>query len=141
MTAKFEASHRREAETVQEFVQRSKLTPEQIAWTESQPVVGEPSLPRLRAVLADAGFADIQLTLSSAGEDLSFSMRVTERVEARDTESLFRLWISTFRAAGYPIGYQEIGIANVRGDLIGGHALTAPLEELGRRWEARTERQ
>jgi len=138
--AKFEVNQRRGGETVREFIERSKLTPEEIAWVQAQPVVGDPSVDRLRTALADEGFEDIELNLCNDWEDLSFTMRVSQRVAAQHSESLLKLWITSFRSAGFPIGYQEIGITDVQGDLVGGRSLTAPLEELGGRWEARQER-
>jgi hypothetical protein len=55
MIAKFEVNQKREAETLKEFVERSKLSPTELTWVESQPVLGDPSLRRLRTALGDAG--------------------------------------------------------------------------------------
>ncbi len=127
---KFRPNGRGEAETVQELVKRNRLTPEQTAWPQTQPVRGTPSLQRLSMALADAGFDDIHLRLSGDGEDVSFKVRLTERVMAQDSDALLRLWITTFRQAGFPIGFEEIGIIDVDGTLISGQALVGPIDEI-----------
>jgi hypothetical protein len=60
-----------------------KPTLDEIVWVDSQAVIGDPSLPRLRAAPADAGFEVLELNLSNDGEDLSFAVRVTELVGAQ----------------------------------------------------------
>jgi hypothetical protein len=127
---RFAPNGRREGETVQQFVQRNQLTPEQTAWPQTQPVRGNPSLQRLSMALADAGFDDIHLRLSGDGEDVSFKVRLTERVMAQDSDELLRLWIATFRQAGFRVGFEEIGFIDVDGTRISGHTLVGPIDEI-----------
>jgi hypothetical protein len=127
---KFGPNCRAESESIADFVTRSELTAEDIAWTQGQQVHGRPSLPRLRATLAEAGFADIELRLSADRQDLSFQVRVTDQVAARDSDSLLRLWITALRAAGFNVGIGEVGITAAEGDLVYGQALTGPLAEI-----------
>ena len=109
------------------FVARQRLSPEQLAWAQRQPVRGRPSLKRLRAVLAKVGFENIALELGENRDLLTFSVRVAERVTAVDNDSLLRLWITTFRLAGFAVGFEEIGIGGLDANLISGCTLTGPI--------------
>lgn len=80
--------------------------------------------------MADAGFADIEVQLSADRQDVSFNVRFTERVAAKDYEALLRLWITAFRAAGFRVGFEEIGIADADGTLVYGTTLTGPIAEV-----------
>jgi hypothetical protein len=133
MNAKFEVNQRQDGETVKEFVQRCKLTLDEIVWVESQAVVGDPSLPRLRAALADAGFEVLELNLSNDGEDLEFRVRVTERVAAPDSDALLRLWIAAFRQAGFQLGFEEIAVIGVEDAVVRGRKLAGPIAEIAER--------
>ena len=128
--ANFRIDTRREGESIAEFVARSVLTPEQITCVESQPVRGTPNLRRLRGELQDAGFADIRLDLRAGGESLTFKVRLTPQVMADDSDSLLRLWIGLFRAAGFRVGFSEIAITAVDGPQISGGTLTGPIDEV-----------
>jgi hypothetical protein len=138
--ARFEVNQRREGETIAAFVQRSALTPEESAWGTSQPVVGQPCLTRLRTALTETGFEVLELTPSDDGDDLDFRLRVTERVAAPDSKALLRTWVRALRASGYEVGLDGVGIRDVDGDIVTGRSLTAPHEELYRRWEERITR-
>jgi hypothetical protein len=127
---KFGPNCKAQSESIAEFVARSRLTPEEIAWTQSQPVHGRPDLDRLRAELAKAGFEDIEIEPSADRERLSFRMRLTERVVAEDNDALLRSWITALRSAGFRVGFEEVGVADVEGNFISADALTAPLEEI-----------
>jgi hypothetical protein len=127
--ANFKVNVRSASESIVEFIERSRLTPEQIAWAQSLPVNGTPDLNRLRIGLANAGFADIQFQLSGH-DSLSFTVRLTGQVSADDSASLLRQWVATFRCAGFRIGLEEIGIDDVDGPLISGTTWTGPLEEV-----------
>jgi EAL domain-containing protein (putative c-di-GMP-specific phosphodiesterase class I) len=126
----FHPNERADHETIAEFLARSRLSPEQIEWAQSQPVHGRPDLDRLRAELAKVGFDDIDLQLSADRERLSFKMRLTERGVAEDNDALLRSWIMALRSAGFRVGFEEVGVADVEGDLISGNALTGPLAEI-----------
>jgi hypothetical protein len=80
--------------------------------------------------LAKVGFDDIDLQLSADRERLSFKMRLTERGVAEDNDALLRSWIMALRSAGFRVGFEEVGVADVEGDLISGNALTGPLAEI-----------
>ncbi len=129
-TRKFKTNCKAKLETVQDFVKRCRLTPEDIHWPHTQPVAGKPELDRLRTMLAKAGFTDINLKLSDNKQDLSFEVRLTAQVNAEGNDALLRLWITAFRAAGFPVGFEEIGITDVDGNLISGHTLTGPIAEI-----------
>ena len=128
--ANFRLNERAASESIANFVARSRLTHEEVAWAQNQPVQGRPDLNRLRIGLARAGFEDIELQLCGHGESLSFTVRLTGQVSADDSNSLVRLWITTFRCAGFRIGFEEIGITDVDGPLISGTTWTGPLEEV-----------
>ena len=130
--AKFNVNERSSSESVAEFLLRNRITPEEIAWLERQPVCGEPSLRRLRTELAAAGFQDIGLQLSDDRMDIEFGVGLTPLVKADDSESLLRLWIQVFRAAGFCVGFAELGITTVAGPFISGDALVAPIDVLAR---------
>jgi hypothetical protein len=89
--ANFRVNERAASESIANFVARSRLTHEQVAWAQNQPVQGRPDLNRLRIGLARAGFEDIKLQLSDHGESLSFTVRLTAKVSAEDSDSLVRL--------------------------------------------------
>ena len=93
---------------------------------------GPPSLRRLRAGLTGAGFADIWLKLSEDRADIKFRGGLTARVTPDDSKLLIRLWVQIFRAAGFGIGFPELGITNVDGPVISGAAWTASIEQVAR---------
>jgi hypothetical protein len=128
--ANFRVNGRGASESIAEFVARSRLTLEEIEWAERQPVNGAPSLRRLRTGLANAGFADIKLELGADREVLRFAVRLTPQVAAEDGDELLRLWVSVFRAAGFRIGFEEIGIDAVEGPIVSGGTLTGPINEI-----------
>jgi hypothetical protein len=119
-----------ESESIAQSIARSRLTPEEIAWAQSQPVNGRPNLNRLCAELAKAGFEDIEIDPSADRERLSFKMRLTERVVAQNNDSLLRSWITALRSAGFQVGFEEVGVADVEGNLISGDTLTGPIAEI-----------
>ena len=127
---RFGPNVRRESESISEFVARSRITPAEVAWVDRQPVHDTPSLRRLRANLADAGFADIRLGLYPSGEEMAFQVRLTHRAAAEDSQSFLRLLLRALRAAGFRVGFSEVGIAYVDGAVIGCYALTGPLIEI-----------
>ena len=128
--ANFRLRERAASESIAEFLARNRITAEEIAWAQSLPVNGRPDLNRLRDGLARAGFEHIKFQLSAQRERLSFTVRLTAKVSAEDSDSLVRLWITTFRCAGFLIGFEEIGVSNMVGPLISGTTWTAPMEEV-----------
>jgi hypothetical protein len=128
--SRFGVNERGTGESIEEFVARSRLTPAEVAWVDRQPVHGAPSLRRLRANLAEAGFADIRLGLNPSGEELVLQVRLTHEVDAEDSQSFLRLLVRALRAAGFGVGFSEVGIVNVDGAVIGCYALTGPFIEI-----------
>jgi hypothetical protein len=125
---RFGPNERAVGETIAEFVARSRLTPQEIAWAQSQPVQGRPDLNRLRIELEDAGFTHIDLRLSEDREILRFKVRLSARVGAADNDGLLRVWITRFRRAGFEVTFVEVGIDAVDGQAISGSTLTGPLD-------------
>jgi hypothetical protein len=125
---KFKTNERSASESIADFVARNRITPEEIAWVQRQPLYGQPSLRRLRAELLAEGFQDIRFQLSDDLVDITFDVRLTTQVKAQDSKSLLRLWIRIFRAAGFCVGFSELGITNVEGPIISGITLTASLD-------------
>jgi hypothetical protein len=128
--ANFRLRERGASESFAEFLARNRITDEEIAWVQSQPVVGAPSLRRLRAKLGQAGFAAIKLDLYASGEVLDFKVRLTPQVMAEESDSLVRLWIRIFRESGFNVGFCEVGISNVDGTLFSGLTLTGPIDQV-----------
>ena len=83
--AKFKVNVRGASESTKEFLARNRITSEEMAWTQRQPVYGPPSLRRLRAGLTGAGFADIWLKLSEDRADIKFRGGLTARVTPDDS--------------------------------------------------------
>jgi hypothetical protein len=131
--ANFRLRERGASESFAEFLARNRITDEEIAWVDRQPVQGAPSLRRLRAQLEQARFAGIELDLYAGGEALDFKLRLTPQVAAEDGDSLVRLWIRLFRAAGFEVGFSELGISSVDGTLISGKTLTGPIDQVAER--------
>ena len=63
---------------------------------------------------------------------IEFWVGLTAQVQPDDTESLIRCWIQIFRAAGFGIGFPELGITNVDGPVISAAAWTLPIEQVPR---------
>ena len=124
---RFRLHERGASESIAEFVARSRITPAEVAWLDCQPVHDAPSLRRLRANLAEAGFVDIRLGLRPTGEEMAFQVRLTHQVDAEDSQSFLRLLVRALRTAGFQVGFSEVGIVNVDGAVISCYALTAPL--------------
>ena len=129
--ANFRVNARGASESIAQFVARSRLTRAEIEWAERQPVEGAPSLRRLRAGLANAGVVDIKLELRADREVLQFAVRLTPQAAAEDGDELLRLWVRVLRAAGFRVGFEEIGIGAVDGPIISGATLTGQINEIG----------
>lgn len=127
---RFKVNERGVGESIEDFLARSRLTPEEVAWVGRQPVHGAPSFRRLRANLAEGGFADIRLGLRPSGEEMVLQVRLTHQVDAEDSQSFLRLLVRALRAAGFRVGFSEVGIVNVDGAVIGCYALTGPTIEI-----------
>lgn len=128
--ARFVSNQPGEPETFEQFFERTKIIPEDLAWLALQPICGDRSVERAQSHLADAGFADIHFRLPVEGHYLEFNCRLTPQVQAVDRESLVRLLIQVFRSAGYPIGFSEVGITGLEGAVVSGMAMTVSTEEL-----------
>jgi hypothetical protein len=106
-----------------------RVTEEEMAWTQAQPVVGAPSLSRLAAALRTAGWEPLELVLSNDGESLEFSLRGQSRV-AVERKNALRTLIGVFRQAGFRVGFTEVAIDFFDGERLTGVSLVAPLEHV-----------
>lgn len=105
-----------------------RLTPEEIAWTNQQPVAGKPSVTRLRAELNAAGWRPVELVLHPDGESMEFRLERGPAVRHLDREQTLRQLIKTFRGSGFEVGFVELGIADFDDKFVSGFSLVAPLE-------------
>jgi hypothetical protein len=126
----FRLDERRVDETIAEFVERNRITDAELSWLEGQPLCGEPSLKRLRAAFAGAGFQDISLHLHEHRDTLEFRVRLTAQVGVADSEQLLRLLIRLARSAGFRVGFCELGIRELDGTFIHGSTLTDDMDLL-----------
>jgi hypothetical protein len=106
------------------------LTPEEIAWTNQQPVVGNPSLTRLRAALIAAALRPVELLLGANGESVEFRLERGPAVRHLDRERTLRQLITTFRGCGFEIGFTEMAIADFDDQFVSGGSLVGPLEQI-----------
>ena len=106
------------------------LTPEEITWTNQQPVVGTPSLMRLRAALDAAGLRPVELVLTSDGENVEFRLERGPAVRHMDREQTLRNLITTFRASGFQVGFVELGLGDFEDEFVSGMSFVAPLERV-----------
>ena len=106
------------------------LTAEEIAWTERQPVVGDPSLTRLRTALRRAGLTPVEIEIEDEGETLTFRLRRSAGLQELDRRLMLRLLISVLRRAGFEVGYSEVFLDNMDDVVVTGQTYTAPLSQL-----------
>ena len=66
------------------------LTPEEIAWQQAQPLIGTPSLTRLRAALKGAGLPAPRLVLNDERESVEFWIYRSQEVRRLDQEQTTR---------------------------------------------------
>jgi hypothetical protein len=108
----------------------SRITAEDIAWTKSQPVVGDPSLTRLRMVLRRAGLNPVEMALEDGGDTLKFRLVCSSGLQELDRKQMLRLLISVLRRGGLDVGYSEVEVADVDGLVVTGETFTAPFSVL-----------
>ena len=106
------------------------LTPEEIAWTNQQPVVGTPALTSLRAALDAAGLHPVELVLSPDRETVEFRLESGPAVRHLNRERILRQLIKTFRGSGFEVGYVELGVSDFDEESVSGMSLVAPLEQV-----------
>ncbi len=106
------------------------LTPEEIAWTSQQPVVGTPGMKRLRAALEAAGLRPVELALDGGGENVEFRLERGPAVRQLDREQTLRMLITTFRGSGFEVGFTELAVADFDDQSVYGSTLVAPLEQV-----------
>jgi hypothetical protein len=106
------------------------ITPEEIAWTNQQPVVGEPSLTRLRVALEAGGLRPAELALHPDGEDLEFRLERGPAVRHLNREQTLRQLIITFRGSGFEVGFTEMALADFDKESVYGTTLVGPLEQI-----------
>lgn len=108
----------------------ASITPEEIAWTNQQPVVGTPSMKRLRLGLETAGLRPVELLLDDDGENIEFRLERGPAVRHMDREQTLRTLITTFRGSGFEVGYTELAVADFDDQFVYGMSLVAPLEQV-----------
>ena len=106
------------------------VSPEEIAWTNQQPVVGKPSLTRLRAELIAAGLRPAILALDEEGENVEFRLERGPAARHLDKEQTLRQLITTFRGSGFEVGFTELGVADFDDQSVYGSTLVGPLEQI-----------
>lgn len=108
------------------------VSPEELAWTQAQPVIGSPSLSRLAATLKTAGWEPLELVLSNDGESVDFSLRGHPQ-QCRgevERENVLRTLIRAFRQAGFNVGFTELAIDTFTGESLSRSTLVGPLEQV-----------
>ena len=106
------------------------VTAEEAAWVQSQPVIGRPSVARLRRELRRAGFTQIELALTDDGEGLEFQLLRSAGLQELKREQMLRLVITVLRRSGFSVGFSEVALVDMDDSVVAGFAYTAPLEEL-----------
>lgn len=108
------------------------VSPEELAWTQAQPLVGSPSLSRLAAALSAAGWEPQELALSKDGESVEYSLggQTLQGRVAIERENTLRTLIRVFRQAGFRVGFTEVAIGIFDGERITGSSLVGPLEQV-----------
>jgi hypothetical protein len=103
------------------------ITPEEMAWTQAQPVHGKPDLTRLRSALEADGSRVVELALSDDHEFISFRLERGETVRGQDKEHCLRGLIQAFRSAGFNVGFSEVCVADLDDRFLRGASLTSPV--------------
>ncbi len=106
-----------------------RITPEEKAWQSAQPVVGEPSLPRLSQVLAEAGLPPIQIQHEVETGLIYFNFCRTPATRHLDKEQTLRVVIRSFRLAGLDLGFEEIAITDCDANFVSGVTAIKPLAQ------------
>lgn len=104
------------------------LTPEEIAWTNRQPVVGTPSIKKLRGALEAAGLRPVELTLHPDGENFEFWLERGPAARQLDREQTLRQLIAIFRRSGFEVGFVELAVADFDDQSVYGSTLIGPLD-------------
>ncbi len=106
------------------------ITPEELVWVQSQPVVGRPGMNRLTAALEAAGLKPVELVMHDEGERVNFNLVRIDAVRRLDSEQTLRRLIAIFRGAGFDVGLSEVGIADFDQQTLFGSTLTGPVNEI-----------
>jgi len=106
------------------------ITPEELAWVVQQPVVGKPSMSRLRAALEAAGWRPVELTLEPEGEYVEFRLERGPAVRHMDREQTVRRLITIFRGCGFEVGFREFGLEDFEDQYTFGISLVGPLDQV-----------
>jgi hypothetical protein len=109
---------------------RCRLTPEQISWAENQPLVGNPSLTRLRSSLTEAGFAPISLELTEDREDVCFRLKRHKSVRNLNVDQTELLLIVAFRKSGFDVSFTEVRVDELNAETVIGESMVTRLEQL-----------
>jgi len=108
------------------------VSPEEMAWTQAQPVAASPSLSGLAAALRAAGWEPRELVLSNDRESINFSLRRGDHRGQKvvDREDALRTLIRAFRQGGFCVGFTEVAIDAFDGEFLTGCSLVGPLEQI-----------
>ena len=99
-------------------------------WVAAQPVIGTPSLKRLRAALAAEGWRPVELVLSDDQELINFHLERGQPVRAMSREQSLRGLIQVFRSAGFDVGFSEVCVDDLDDHFMRGASLTAPVNQI-----------
>lgn len=105
------------------------LPPEEIAWVGTQPVTGTPGFARLKHALTLSGFSEVELKPAADRETVDFTLRPRSCDEHGDADGLLRLLITTFRFAGFAIGFEDLCVTAADGKRITGTASTTSVND------------
>jgi hypothetical protein len=106
------------------------LTLEEIDWQQAQPVIGSPSLSRLRSALKQAGLPALRIALDSERENIRFWLCREKEVRELDKEQTLRRLITAFRASGFAVGFVELAVDDRNQAILRGSSLVGPLDEV-----------
>lgn len=106
------------------------ITEQEIAWTKSQSVVGDPSMFRLRGELRRAGLTPVELALTDDGEGLEFLLTRSAGLQELEREQMLRLVIAVLRRSGFEVGFSEVAIVDMTDEAVMGFSYVAPLQQI-----------
>lgn len=105
---------------------------EEILWQQTQPVLGNPSITRLRVGLKAAGLPVLRITIDADRELLQCWLARRDEVRGLDREQTTRRLITVLRAAGFEVGFVELVVpdSDFHPTTLYGSTLVGPLEEI-----------
>ena len=107
-----------------------RITAQEEAWVQSQPIIGDPILTRLHRELRRAGFIERELALTDGGEGLELRLVRSAGLQELNHDLMTRLLISVLRRAGFEVGFSEVAILDMDDERVDGFSYVAPLDQL-----------